>query len=129
MADGDTTVGSNPYQAFRSSGNLQVFRPQLDELSRLHRQWLSDLGAFKESLRTHGAEPKVLEYVNEAFGRLAERNQAACWVTGKVADGNFGGLWFNPLVVMPWFSWVAAAGVAGCARRFPHGARRRSSVP
>ncbi|WP_425521491.1 hypothetical protein, partial [Xanthomonas phaseoli] len=42
-------------------------------------------------------EPKVLEYVNEAFGRLAERNQAACWVTGKVADGNFGGLWFNPL--------------------------------
>ncbi len=98
MADGDTTVGSNPYQAFRSSGNLQVFRPQLDELSRLHRQWLSDLGAFKESLRTHGAEPKVLEYVNEAFGRLAERNQAACWVTGKVADGNFGGLWFNPLI-------------------------------
>ncbi|MEQ7762122.1 transposase, partial [Xanthomonas hortorum pv. hederae] len=29
--------------------------------------------AFKDSLRTQGAEPKVLEYVNEAFGRLAER--------------------------------------------------------
>ncbi|HBO8665234.1 TPA: transposase, partial [Pseudomonas aeruginosa] len=40
---------------------------------RLHRQWLSDLEAFKDSLRTQGAEPKVLEYVNEAFGRLAER--------------------------------------------------------
>ncbi|RQA07188.1 transposase, partial [Pseudomonas aeruginosa] len=34
---------------------------------------LSDLEAFKDSLRTQGAEPKVLEYVNEAFGRLAER--------------------------------------------------------
>jgi hypothetical protein len=61
------------YQAFRASGDLQVFRPQLDELSRLHRQWLSDLDAFKDSLRTQGAEPKVLEYVKEAFGRLVER--------------------------------------------------------
>jgi hypothetical protein len=61
------------YQAFRGSGNLLVFRPQLDELGRLHRQWLSDLDAFKDSLRAQGAEPKVLEYVNEAFGRLAER--------------------------------------------------------
>ena len=61
------------YQAFRASGSLQDFRPQLDALGRLHRQWLSDLEAFKDSLRTQGAEPKVLEYVNEAFGRLAER--------------------------------------------------------
>ena len=57
----------------RASGSLKDFRPQLDELGRLHRQWLSDLEAFKDSLRTQGAEPKVLEYVNEAFGRLAER--------------------------------------------------------
>lgn len=61
------------YQAFRASGNLQVFRPQLDELGRLHRQWLSDLDAFKDSRRTQGAVLKVLEYVNEAFDRLAER--------------------------------------------------------
>lgn len=51
------------YEAFRASGDLQVFRPQLDELGHLHRQWLSDLDAFKDSLRTQGAEPKVLEYV------------------------------------------------------------------
>ena len=61
------------YQAYCASGNLQVFRPQLDELGRLHRQWLSELDAFKDSLRAQGAEPKVLEYVNEAFGRLVER--------------------------------------------------------
>ncbi len=61
------------YQAFRAGGNLQVFRPQLDELSRLHRQWQSDLDAFKDSLCAQGAEPKVLEYVNEVFDRLAER--------------------------------------------------------
>ena len=30
------------YQAFRGSGNLQVFQPQVNELGRLHRQWLSD---------------------------------------------------------------------------------------
>ncbi|MFZ4539552.1 transposase [Propionivibrio sp.] len=61
------------YQAFRGSGNLQVFQPQVNELDRLHRQWLSDLDSFKSSLRAQGVEPKALEYVNEAFGRLAER--------------------------------------------------------
>lgn len=63
------------YQAFRGSGNLQVFQPQLDELDRLHRQWLSDLDAFKDSLRTQGSAPMVLDYVNEAFGRMADRIQ------------------------------------------------------
>ena len=61
------------YQAFRASGNLQVFQPHLNEPGRLHRQWLSDLDDFKSSLRAQGAEPKVLDYVNEAFGRLVER--------------------------------------------------------
>jgi hypothetical protein len=28
------------YQAFSGSGNLQVFQPQVNELGRLHRQWL-----------------------------------------------------------------------------------------
>jgi hypothetical protein len=61
------------YLAFRGSGNLQVFQPQVNEMRQLHRQWLSDLERFKNSLRALGAEPKALEYVNEAFGRLAER--------------------------------------------------------
>ena len=47
------------YQAFRGSGNLQVFQPQVNELGRLHRQWLSDLDGFKNSLRAQGAEPKA----------------------------------------------------------------------
>jgi hypothetical protein len=61
------------YQAFHGSGNLQVFKPQVNEMGKLHRQWLSDLESFKSSLRAQGAEPKTLEYVDEAFGRLAER--------------------------------------------------------
>ena len=66
------------YQAFRGSGNLQVFQPQVNELSRLRRQWLADLDSFKSSLCAQGVEPKTWEYVNEAFGRLAERiNQLA----------------------------------------------------
>ena len=61
------------YQAFRTSGNLQVFRSQLEELGRLHRQWLSDLHDFKTSLSAQGADPKVLEYVNQVFGAMVER--------------------------------------------------------
>ncbi|MGE4336931.1 MAG: transposase [Pigmentiphaga sp.] len=61
------------YQAFRGSGNQQVFQPQVNELGRLHRQWLSDLDSFRNALCAQGAETKALEYVNEAFGRLAER--------------------------------------------------------
>lgn len=61
------------YQAFRASGNLQVLQSQVDELGRLHRQWLSDLDNFKNTLRAQGADTKTLAYVNEAFKRLAER--------------------------------------------------------
>ena len=61
------------YQAFLGSGNLQVFQTQVNELDKQHQQWLSDLETFKNSLRTHSLEPKTLEYVNESFGRLAER--------------------------------------------------------
>ena len=56
------------YQACRASGSLSGY-----ELGHLHRQWLSDLDVFKNSLRIQGAEPRVLEYVDEAFSRLAER--------------------------------------------------------
>ncbi|MDN5753876.1 MAG: hypothetical protein L0H15_11480 [Nitrosospira sp.] len=42
-------------------------------MDKLHRQWLSDLESFKSSLRAQCAEPKALEYVNEAFGRIVER--------------------------------------------------------
>ncbi|MEX3526632.1 MAG: transposase [Burkholderia sp.] len=55
------------YQAFRGSGNLQVFQTQLNELDKLHRQWLSDLESFKNALRARESEPMALEYINEAF--------------------------------------------------------------
>ncbi|WP_454743475.1 transposase [Cupriavidus necator] len=61
------------YQAFRGSSNLQIFQPQVNELGRLHRQWLSELDSFKSALRAQGAEPRALGYVNEAFGLLADR--------------------------------------------------------
>ena len=61
------------YQAFLASGNAKVARPQVHEMDKLHQQWLSDLESFKRALRAQGAEPRALEYVNEAFGQLAER--------------------------------------------------------
>ena len=61
------------YQALLGSANLQVVRPKINDMDKLHRQWLSDLERFKSSLREQGVEPMTLEYVNEAFGRLAER--------------------------------------------------------
>jgi hypothetical protein len=60
-------------QAFLGRGNLQVFQPQIKELDKLHQQWISDLAIFKDSLRAGGAEPKALEYIEEAYARLAER--------------------------------------------------------
>lgn len=59
------------YQAFRGSGNLQVFQQQVNELSRLHWQWLADLDRFKASVRD--AQATAWEYVNEAFGHLVGR--------------------------------------------------------
>jgi len=61
------------YQAYLGSGNLQVFQPQVTEMNKLHQQWLADLECFKSSLHEQGAEPKAVEYVNAAFGSLAER--------------------------------------------------------
>lgn len=60
------------YLALRASDSQRV-KPNRSELERIHRKWLTDLNAFKNSLQAQGAEPKVLEYVNEAFGRLADR--------------------------------------------------------
>ena len=61
------------YQALLGSGNRQGVQPQVREMDQLHQQWLSDLESFKSALRAQGAEPRALEYVNEAFGHLAER--------------------------------------------------------
>ena len=61
------------YQELFGNNNLQAVQPQVIELDKLHRQWLSDLESFKKSLRAQGAESKALEYVNEAFGHLVER--------------------------------------------------------
>jgi len=61
------------YQALLGSGHRQGVQPQVDEMDRLHQQWLSDLERFKRALRAQGAEPRALEYVNEAFGHIAER--------------------------------------------------------
>jgi hypothetical protein len=61
------------YEALHGNGNSQVFQSQVDELGRLHRQWLSALESFKSSLRAKGTEPRAMEYVSEAFGRLAGR--------------------------------------------------------
>jgi hypothetical protein len=61
------------YQALRGSGSRQVAPSQVQEMDKLHQQWLSDLERFKSALRAQGAEPQALTYVNEAFGRLAER--------------------------------------------------------
>jgi len=61
------------YQMLHESGNPQASQSQVNKLKKLYRQWLSDLESFKNSLRAQGTEPKVLEYVNEAFGLLAKR--------------------------------------------------------
>lgn len=63
------------YQAFIGSGRLKFFEPQVRELGKLYRKWLSDVEGFKSALRAQGADPRGLEYVDKAFGQLAERIQ------------------------------------------------------
>ncbi|WP_321824093.1 hypothetical protein, partial [Xanthomonas citri] len=46
------------YQAFRESGNLQVFQPHDNELGSLHRQWLSDLDSLKTFYARRALTPK-----------------------------------------------------------------------
>jgi hypothetical protein len=61
------------YQALSGSAHLEDVQPRVKEMDELRRQWLYDLERFKHALRAQGAEPMVLAYVSEAFGRLAER--------------------------------------------------------
>ena len=61
------------YLAFVGSGKLEVFQPQVNDMNKQRRQWLSELENFKSTLRAQGTDPKGLEYMNEVFGRLAER--------------------------------------------------------
>lgn len=54
----------------------------------LHRIWVGR--SDRDSLHTQGAEPKVQEYVNEVFGRLAERiKQLAGLIAGIFGDSGF----------------------------------------
>jgi hypothetical protein len=61
------------YQALRGRGHRPGVQSQVQEMEKLHQQWLADLERFKTALRAQGAEPRALEYVNEAFGHIAER--------------------------------------------------------
>jgi ATP-dependent helicase/DNAse subunit B len=65
------------YQLLPGSPKLRVFQPQFHELNSLHQRWIADLESFTQSLFTHGVEPKAVEYVNTAFGQLAERIKKA----------------------------------------------------
>ncbi|BEM75862.1 hypothetical protein SME36J_52850 (plasmid) [Serratia marcescens] len=60
------------FKAFRASG-LSIFDSKIKELNIKHKQWLSDLDDFKKSLRSHGADPRILNYVEQVYGNLAER--------------------------------------------------------
>jgi hypothetical protein len=61
------------YQARSASANPQGAAPPVEDLDALHRQWLSDLEGFMQSLRAQGADPMVLRYMNDGFSRLVER--------------------------------------------------------
>lgn len=61
------------YQAFFGSAHLETFQLQVSKMNLLHRQWLVDLESFKNALQAQGAEPKMMAYMNEAFGHLANR--------------------------------------------------------
>ncbi|MGX5056795.1 hypothetical protein ACWKX9_24600 [Enterobacter asburiae] len=64
------------FQAFRASG-LSVFDNSIKELNIKHKQWISDLNDFKNSLRDHGVDPRTQGYVEQVFENLSERIRQA----------------------------------------------------
>ena len=61
------------YQALREIDSPQAFQPQINELNRLHQQWLSDIASFKSALRAQKTDPRALEYVDQVFEQLIDR--------------------------------------------------------
>lgn len=61
------------YQALRDINNPQAYQPRINELNRLHQQWLSDIASFKSALRAQKADPRALAYVDKAFEQLTDR--------------------------------------------------------
>ena len=88
------------YQAFRGSGNLQVFQPQVNELGRLHRQWLSDLDGFKNSLGAQVCGTQGIGVRERSVQPPYRAHQAACRLIVETDDGNFWGSGFQPLSVL-----------------------------
>ena len=84
------------YQAFRGSGNLQVFQPQVNELGRLHRQWLSDLDGFKNSLGAQVCGTQGIGVRERSVQPPYRAHQAACRLIVERDDGNFWGSGLQP---------------------------------
>jgi len=62
------------YQTFLEEGKLSAFRPQVDELDKLHHQWLADLGHFKQALKLDSTTAKMQQdYTDMLLDPMAER--------------------------------------------------------
>jgi hypothetical protein len=63
------------FQAYRNCGDTHAFRPQIDQLNTLHRQWLHNIKAFKAVLVNSDTDPQTIGYLNEIFSTLMGRIQ------------------------------------------------------
>lgn len=62
------------YQAFLGNVKLVMFRSQINELDKLHRKWLDDLGYFKKAIKDDFSTTKMQqEYVDIGLNRIAKR--------------------------------------------------------
>lgn len=62
------------YQVFLEGPKLSVFRSQVNELDRLHRQWLVDVECFKNALKADSTTAKIQQdYVDMALNNMSER--------------------------------------------------------
>ena len=69
----DAATLERGYQAFLGSGRQDALRLQVRELDNLHRKWLSDMGNFRNSLKSDVAAAKALDYVEIGLVRIVDR--------------------------------------------------------
>jgi len=61
------------YQALLEGLEPIQIHSQINELDRLHHQWLADLESFKNSLKEDVTAANALDYVDSGLARMAER--------------------------------------------------------
>jgi hypothetical protein len=88
------------YQAFRGSGNLQVFQPQVNELGRLASTMAVQSGWLQKLSTRAGCGTQGIGVRERSVRPPYRAHQAACRLIVETDDGNFWGSGLQPPIAL-----------------------------